>query len=211
MQRLFCPGMTNPRIISIEGPMGAGKTSLARQLGHALGGQIILEAPAQNPFLCRFYQGPGAALATELQFLMQRRAQWQHPGDKHWIISDHSARKDEIFTPLTLDTEELRLFQALRMALDYHPAPADLMIFLDAPLPILLERIRVRGDAYEQALTADYLERVQAAYRAWRANYSWPCLDIDSAQVDFVHDPRHTEQLIDTVRYRLKKAEERDA
>lgn len=203
--------MTNPRIVSIEGPMGAGKTTLARQLGHALGGQIILEAPAQNPFLCRFYQGPGAALATELQFLMQRRAQWQHPGDKHWIISDHSARKDEIFTPLTLDTEELRLFQALRMALDYHPAPTDLMIFLDAPLPILLERIRVRGDAYEQALTADYLERVQAAYRAWRADYSWLCLDIDSAQVDFVHDPRHTKQLIDTVRYRLKEAEERDA
>ncbi|MHB8366216.1 MAG: deoxynucleoside kinase [Acidithiobacillus sp.] len=203
--------MTNPRIISIEGPMGAGKTSLARQLAHALGGQIILEAPAQNPFLFRFYQGPGAALAAELQFLMQRRAQWQHLGDSPWIISDHSARKDEIFTPLTLDTEELRLFQTLRVALDYHPAPAALMIFLDAPLPILLERIRARGDAYEQALTTDYLERVQAAYRAWRAGHPLPCLDIDSAQVDFVHDPRHTEQLIDAVRYRLKEAEERDA
>jgi deoxyadenosine/deoxycytidine kinase len=203
--------MTNPRIISIEGPMGAGKTSLARQLAHALGGQIILEAPAQNPFLFRFYQEPDAALAAELQFLMQRRAQWQHLGDGPWIISDHSARKDEIFTPLTLNTEELRLFQTLREALDYHPAPSDLMIFLDAPLPILLERIQTRGDAYEQALTADYLERVQMAYRVWKTGYSFPCLDIDTAQVDFVHDPRHTEQLIDAVRYRLKEAEERDA
>ncbi|MGR2928376.1 deoxynucleoside kinase [Acidithiobacillus ferriphilus] len=211
MQRSFCPSMTNPRIISIEGPMGAGKTSLARQLGHALGGRLILETPAQNPFLCRFYQGPGAALATELQFLMQRRTQWQHLGNQHWVISDHSARKDEIFTPFTLDTEELRLFHALRVALDYHPAPADLMIFLEAPLPILLERIRARGDAYEQALTADYLARVQTAYHAWQADYSGPCLNIDSAQVDFVHNPRHTEQLIDTVRYRLKEAEERDA
>lgn len=122
-----------------------------------------------------------------------------------------AARKDEIFTPLTMDTEELRLFHTLRVALGYRPAPADLMIFLVVPLPILLERIRTRGDACEQALTADYLERVQAAYRAWEADDSLPCLDIDSAQVDFVHDPRHTEQVIDAVRYRLKEAEEQDA
>ncbi|EGQ62994.1 deoxyguanosine kinase/deoxyadenosine kinase, putative, partial [Acidithiobacillus sp. GGI-221] len=81
--------MTSPRIISIEGPMGAGKTSLARQLAQSLGGRMILEAPAQNPFLSRFYQGPGAALATELQFFMQRREQWRHRDDSSWLISDH--------------------------------------------------------------------------------------------------------------------------
>ncbi len=202
---------TPPCILSVEGPIGAGKTSLARQLAHALNGRLILETPAKNPFLPRFYQGPGAALATELQFLLQRRAQWRHLGNTPRIISDHSARKDEIFTPLTLDAEELQLFSALRAVLNYRPPPARLMIFLNAPLPILLERIRARGDAYERALTPAYLERVQAAYQAWRANYPLPCLDIDSAQVDFVHDPRHTEQLIHMVGHRLKAAEERDA
>ena len=203
--------MTSPRIISIEGPMGAGKTSLARQLAQSLGGRMILEAPDQNPFLSRFYRGPGAALATELQFLMQRRVQWQHQDDSPWLISDHSTRKDEIFTPLTLDIEERHLFNELRLALDFSPAPADLMIFLDAPLPVLMKRIRARGDAYEQALTPDYLARVHSAYRAWQTDYALPHMNVDSAQVDFVHNPRHTEHLIDAIRHRLKDAEEQDA
>lgn len=203
--------MNRPIIISIEGPMGAGKTSLARQLANALPGRLILEQPDENPFLSDFYEQRGTALATELQFLLQRQAQWQQEATEHCIISDYSAHKDEIFTPLTLTHEERKLFIQIRSGMHYAPKPADLLIFVDAPLPILLERIHARGSLYESALCHVYLEQVQSAYRHWRMHYTQPCLDIDSSQVDFVHDPRHNEKLIKMVRYHLQAIEERNA
>ncbi|MBE7565588.1 deoxynucleoside kinase [Acidithiobacillus thiooxidans] len=197
--------MNHPRIISIEGPIGAGKTSLARLLADHFQGEMILEKPEENPFLPGFYRQPGGELATELQFLLQRQAQWQTAAlTNAYIISDYSARKDEIFTPLTLNAAEFQLFQQIKMQLHYQATPAALLIFLDAPLATLKERILSRARAYEQNLNADYLAKVQQAYRHWRSNYTAPCLEINTAELDFVHEERHNENLIKMVKYHLQ-------
>ncbi|MBU2739728.1 deoxynucleoside kinase [Acidithiobacillus concretivorus] len=197
--------MTHQRIISIEGPIGAGKTSLARLLADYFQGELILEKPEENPFLPGFYRQPGGELATELQFLLQRQAQWQTATMSNaYVISDYSVRKDEIFTPLTLNAAELQLFQQIKTQLHYQAPPAALLIFLDAPLATLKERILSRARAYEQNLDTTYLAKVQQAYQHWRSNYTAPCLKINTAELDFVHEERHNENLIKMVKYHLQ-------
>jgi deoxyadenosine/deoxycytidine kinase len=157
------------RHIVIEGPIGAGKTSLARRLGEALGAHLLLEQPEANPFLVRFYRDPARyALSTQLFFLFQRVQQLTearqlslfHP----YVVSDFLLEKDPLFARLTLADDELKLYEQIYAQISPRSPPPDLVIYLQAPVEALLERIAQRGHAAEAAIGEDYLRRLADAY-----------------------------------------------
>jgi len=197
--------MSGARLLVVEGPMGAGKTSLARLLAAALAIPSILERPADNPFLGEFYAHRQHVLATELQFLLQRRQTWDSLEGDRLYVSDHGPEKDRIFTPLTLDKESLRLFREIRAALSYNPPPVRLLIYLDRPVDQLLDRIRARQDPWESPLQREYLLRVQEAYRHWLRHYSGPVLDLSGLDGDFVADADHAKILTEMVKNRISE------
>jgi deoxyguanosine kinase len=189
------------RFIVVEGPIGVGKTSLARRLARSCGSELILEQAEENPFLERFYQNPrAAALQAQLFFLFQRTRQLeemrQHDLFDTVRIADYLLDKDRLFAQLTLDEEELALYEQVytRLALD---APtADLVIYLQAPTDVLLERIARRGIRYEQRIERAYLEKLQEAYARFFHDYAAsPLLIVNAAQADFIANERDYEQL----------------
>jgi deoxyguanosine kinase len=199
--------VTTPhRFIVIEGPIGVGKTSLARKLARSFGSELILEQADENPFLERFYRNPrAAALQTQLFFLFQRTRQLedirQHDLFDTVRVADYLLDKDRLFAQLTLDEEELGLYEQVysRLAVDT-PVP-DLVIYLQAPVDILIERIERRGIRYEQHIERGYLEKLQEAYaRFFHAYDASPLLIVNAAQADFVANEHDYIQLLEQVR-----------
>ena len=159
------------RHIAVEGPIGVGKSTLAVRLARHLGTEPILEKPAENPFLQRFYADmPGYAFQTQLFFLFQRWEQMQalaHPSVFGGaVVSDFVFAKDAIFARLNLSDEEHRLYQQLVGRLALQVREPDLVIWLQAPTSTLLQRIRRRAISMEQAIAPAYLERLADAYSA---------------------------------------------
>ncbi|MFL6549637.1 MAG: deoxynucleoside kinase [Povalibacter sp.] len=199
--------VTTPyRYIVVEGPIGVGKTSLARRLAKSFGSELILEQAEENPFLERFYRNPrSAALQTQLFFLFQRTRQLedirQHDLFDRVRVADYLLDKDRLFARLTLDDEEYALYDQIyaRLAIDT-PVP-DLVIYLQAPIDVLMERVARRGIRYEQHIDRDYLERLQDAYaRFFHAYDKSPLLIVNAAQADFVGNDRDYEQLYEQIR-----------
>ncbi|HWK74699.1 MAG TPA: deoxynucleoside kinase [Povalibacter sp.] len=194
------------RFIVVEGPIGVGKTSLARRLARSFGSELILEQADENPFLERFYRNPrAAALPTQLCFLFQRTRQLedirQHDLFDTVRVADYLLDKDRLFARLTLDEEEFGLYEQIytRMAIDT-PVP-DLVIYLQAPIDVLLERIARRGIRYEQTIDRAYLEKLQEAYaRFFHAYDTSPLLIVNAAQADFVGNDRDYDQLFAEIR-----------
>lgn len=180
------------RYIVIEGPIGAGKTSLARRLAEHLRGELLLEAPDDNPFLPRFYEEPARhALATQLFFLFQRMQQLR---DLQQIdlfagvtVSDFLLEKDALFARMTLADDELHLYQQIYDRLmPQAPAP-DLVIYLQASHERLAERVRLRGVPYERNMEQDYLIRLANEYRRFFYQYdAAPLLIVNSDRLNFV-------------------------
>jgi len=189
------------RFVVVEGPIGVGKTSLARRLARSYGSELILEQAADNPFLERFYANPRAgAFTTQLSFLFQRTRQLeeirQHDLFERVRVADYLLDKDRLFAQLTLDAEEYALYEQVyaRLAIDA-PVP-DLVVYLQAPVDVLLERIARRGIRYEQQIEREYLERLQDAYaRFFHAYDASPLLIVNAAQADFIGNDRDYEQL----------------
>jgi len=189
------------RFIVVEGPIGVGKTSLARRLAQALGSELILEPSDENPFLERFYRNPrAAAFATQLYFLFQRARQMQQVRQQDLFdpvrVSDYLMEKDRLFARVTLDEEEYALYEQVyaRLAIDA-PKP-DLVVYLQASVDVLMERIARRGIRYEQLIERSYLERLTEAYARFFLHYDEsPLLIVNAESIDPVSNEAHFELL----------------
>lgn len=198
--------MSDPRFIVIEGPIGVGKTTLARRLADTFGSELLLEGAEENPFLERFYRDPrGAALPTQMFFLFQRAQQFQElrQGDmfEPVRVADFMLEKDRLFAGLTLDEDELRLYeQAYALVTMDAPRP-DLVIYLQAPVGVLQGRIATRGRRGEEHITDRYLERLSEAYAEFFYDYSTsPLLIVNAATIDFAHNDEDYRTLLEQVR-----------
>jgi len=194
------------RYIVVEGPIGVGKTSLARRLADSFGCDLLLEDAAANPFLERFYQNPRqGALPAQLFFLMQRAQQMQELRQADMFnpvrVADFLLEKDRLFAQLTLDRDELHLYEQVyeRLAIDA-PRP-DLVVYLQAPVEVLRNRIGRRGIAYEQLMDAGYLTRLAEAYTRFFHDYTdAPLLIVNAAEIDPVHNDEDYRALLERIR-----------
>ncbi|MDX5332443.1 MAG: deoxynucleoside kinase [Gammaproteobacteria bacterium] len=195
-----------PGYIVIEGPIGVGKTSLARRLSEDFGTELLLEGPEENPFLERFYQDPRAgALPTQLFFLMQRVRQMQalRQGDmfRPVRIADFLIEKDRLFAGLTLDADELALYEQVYQQMTIDAPVPDLVVYLQAPVDVLLRRIAGRGRRYEQTIDSAYLQRLCDAYTEFFYHYNdAPLLIVNASEIDLVNREPDYQALLEQIR-----------
>jgi deoxyadenosine/deoxycytidine kinase len=197
--------MPNPRYIVVEGPIGVGKTSLAEMLAERLQARKLLEGPEENPFISHFYTDMRRyAFQTQLYFLLNRFHQQQKLVQfdlfKQSLVSDYLFAKDKIFAYLTLNDNELTLYERLHPLLEMRVQKPDLVLYLQASTEVLMRRIQIRGRAYERELDRKYLEDVNAAYNHFFFHYSvTPLLVVNTNDIDFVKHKEDFEDLVKQV------------
>ncbi len=198
------------RYIVVEGPIGVGKTSLAGILAKNLKARTVLEVVEENPFLASFY-GDRAKFAfqTQLFFLLSRFRQqqelWQQDLFAQVTLSDYLFAKDRIFASLTLDANELALYEKVWELMGPRIIKPDLVIYLQARVEVLLSRIKKRGRDFERRFDPDYLSQVCRAYNDFFFHYNeTPLLVVNTSDIDFVADPGDLDPLLAAVR-RMKK------
>ena len=190
-----------PNYIVIEGPIGVGKSSLAQRLAKDFESELILEEIDENPFLEQFYQRPSeAALSTQLFFLMQRTKQIKHlrQGSIFALskIADYLIEKDQLFAQVTLTPTEYELYLQVYEHLIIESPKPDLVVYLQAPVPTLLDRIKKRGRHYERFMETNYLEQLNEAYAEFFYHYQdAPLLIVNASDIDFINNDRDYEQL----------------
>ena len=191
-----------PKYIAIEGPIGVGKTTLANKIAETFNYDSFLEQPAENPFLKNFYKNPSqSALATQLFFLFQRMQQIQDLKQRSLFetvrVADFLIEKDRLFAEVTLSNEEMDLYDKVYDHLTLDAPTPDLVVYLQAPIDVLKDRITKRGNINEQYLTLDYLERLNDAYSRFFLDYSSaPLLIINAADINLETNDSDYESLI---------------
>jgi deoxyguanosine kinase len=200
----------NHQFIVIEGPIGVGKTSLARKLCESLSAEAVLEQASQNPFLERFYRNPRAgALPAQLYFLFQRAQQLAELKQQDLFarvrVADYLLEKDRLFARVTLDEAEYGLYDQVYAKLDIQTPKPDLVVYLQAPVDVLIERIAKRGINYEQHIEKTYLEKLNEAYARFFHEYeAAPLLIVNAASIDPVNNQSDYDELLAAIR-RMKK------
>ena len=193
------------RFIAVEGPIGVGKTSIARKLCDSLSGELVLEQAAQNPFLERFYRNPRAgAFPTQLYFLFQRAQQLAALNQQDLFapvrVADYLLEKDRLFARITLDEAEYGLYEQVQARLGIVAPKPDLVVYLQAPVDVLIERIARRGIIYEQHIERDYLERLNEAYARFFHQYeAAPLLIVNAGSIDPISNPADYDELFAAV------------
>ena len=194
------------RHLVVEGPIGAGKTSLARRLASRLGADLVLEEPGENPFLARFYDDmPRYALPTQLFFLFQRARVLEPLAQPDMfgraVVADFLLDKDPLFARLTLSTDELALYEKIYAVLRLHTPAPDLVIYLQAQPAVLVERVRRRAARYKHDIGEDYLARLAEAYARFFYHYdAAPLLIVNSENLNFVERDSDFELLVSRLR-----------
>jgi deoxyadenosine/deoxycytidine kinase len=202
------PGLERkrPRYIAVEGPIGAGKSSLAEILSAELGARLVCENPGENPFLGMFYRDPKRfALSTQLFFLLQRYGQQSEflqtsLFEQGGIVSDYLFAKDRLFASLTLSAEEMTLYDRVYQALRPRVAIPDLVVYLQARTEVLLSRIDKRGRPEEKPIKSDYVREVARSYAEFFFSYDEsPLLIVDASEIDFVGNADDRAALLDVI------------
>ncbi|HSG98162.1 MAG TPA: deoxynucleoside kinase [Woeseiaceae bacterium] len=193
--------MSESRYIAIEGPIGVGKTALARRLAASLDAELVLEQVEENPFLERFYRDSrSAALPVQMFFLFARARQIEDLRQSDLFattrISDYLFTRDRLFAEINLDAEELKLYDQILDNLDVDPPVPDLVIYLQASVDSLLQRLARRDASYDRFVERSYLEKLCDAYARFFHEYDeGPLLIVNASQIDPVNNEADFEQL----------------
>ena len=193
------------RYITIEGNIGAGKTTLANKLAEHFNAKLILEEFADNPFLPKFYEKPQQyAFPLELFFMAERYKQLKDMLQmqdmfSQLVISDYLFIKSLLFAKINLKEEEYNLYQKLFEIINPQLVQPDLLIFLNAPVSRLQQNIRTRNRSYEQQIADEYLENVHEMYMQYIKQHPVRTLMIDMTKVDFVKNPADFDFLLQSL------------
>lgn len=195
----------NHRFIVVEGPVGVGKTTLAKRLAESFNTDLLLEGADENPFLNGFYENrKNVAFQTQLFFLFQRAQQMQDLRQADMFrpvhVADFIMEKDRLFAELTLDEEEFKLYQQVYQHLTIDAPIPDLVIYLQAPVNVLRKRISQRGREYERSMTSDYLHRLNESYARFFHDYNQsPLLIVNAEEIDLVHNENDYTMLLEQI------------
>ena len=192
------------RHIAVEGPIGVGKTSLVQLLADRFEGVMVLE-DITNPFLPAFYEGrAGAAFQVQIYFLLSRFQQQREIAQmnlfQRLVLADYTFPKDRIFAYLNLDDTDLRVYDKLFPVLENEVPKPDLVIYMQASVPVLLERIERRARDFESGIDPGYLERLSEAYSYYFFHYrETPLLVVNTDEIDFVKNPADFDALVEQI------------
>ena len=198
-------GKERPGYIVVEGPIGVGKTSLAKRLAESFETDLLLEGADENPFLEGFYQDPrSGALPAQLFFLFQRVRQIEAMRQADMFqpvrVADFLMEKDRLFAELTLGTEELKLYEQVYAHVTVDAPVPDLVVYLQAPEDVLLKRISRRGIKYERKIDAEYLRKLSEAYSRLFLNYDdAPLLIVNTASINLVDNDDEYQALLEQI------------
>jgi len=191
--------------ITIEGNIGAGKTTLANLLAERLNARLILEEFADNPFLAKFYDNPAQyAFSVELFFMAERYKQQkdlvsQQDMFRTLTISDYLFTKCLLFAKVNLPDDEFRLYQRLFDTMHHQMIQPELLIYLHAPVNKLQENIKKRNRPYEQNIQNDYLYNIQQTYTHYIKQHNMKTLIVDTSDADFIGNPKHLDTILDAL------------
>ena len=192
--------------IVVEGPLGVGKSSLAKMLAERMGVEALLEDVEENPFLVRFYQSPREyGFRTQIFFLLRRYKLALEMAQidlfNRTSISDFLFDKDRIFARANLDDNEFWLYEQIFRILKKRVSAPDLVIFLQAKTEVLMERIRKRSRKYEKTISFKYMDKINQAFNDFFFHYTEsPLLVVNASEIDFVHVPEDFEDLVERIR-----------